>query len=211
MALQQASPKKIYIRVDNARLPSAYQEVEYIESNWTQHIDTWLTVSGNVKADYEYMPKENVSSQASWGLLFSMDTAWKNNWFGSGNVYLYYWNNTSSWAWVSITTLAINTKFHDIVSKDWCSRNGWTVWTPSSTSTSPTWTLKLFVTQRNGSITNYWWTRMFTFKRYDNDVLTQDLVPCYRKADSVAWLYDLVNDQFFTNAGTWTFAVGPDV
>lgn len=35
--------------------------------------------------------------------------------------------------------------------------------------------------------------------------------PCYRKADNVAGMYDIVNGVFHTNAGTGEFIVGPDV
>lgn len=38
-----------------------------------------------------------------------------------------------------------------------------------------------------------------------------DLVPCYRKADTVIGFYDVVNDVFYTNEGTGTFVKGPDV
>lgn len=38
-----------------------------------------------------------------------------------------------------------------------------------------------------------------------------DLVPCYRKADTVIGFYDVVNDVFYTNKGTGTFVKGPDV
>lgn len=37
------------------------------------------------------------------------------------------------------------------------------------------------------------------------------LIPCYRKADNVAGMYDLVSGEFYTNAGTGKFEVGPDV
>lgn len=37
------------------------------------------------------------------------------------------------------------------------------------------------------------------------------LIPCYRIADKVAGMYDLVNDVFYTNNGTGTFVVGGDV
>jgi len=37
------------------------------------------------------------------------------------------------------------------------------------------------------------------------------LIPCYRIADKVAGMYDLVNDVFYTNSGTGTFVVGGDV
>ena len=43
-----------------------------------------------------------------------------------------------------------------------------------------------------------------------NDELMH-LYPCYRKADNVAGMYDIVNNTFLTNAGTGSFILGPDV
>jgi hypothetical protein len=37
------------------------------------------------------------------------------------------------------------------------------------------------------------------------------LIPCYRKSDKVAGMYDRINDVFYTNAGTDLFIVGPDI
>lgn len=53
--------------------------------------------------------------------------------------------------------------------------------------------------------------RYYYCKFYDNGSLVRDFVPCYRKADGVAGLYDRVTKRFFTNAGTGTFAKGNDV
>ena len=191
------------------KLPSEYQEVEYIQSSGTQYIDTWLTVSGNVKADYEYTPTSSSPSAPVF-----MDTDWRNNWFGSWNTYIYYWGNTSNNEWYTVGSLAQNVKAHDIVAKSWCSRTlNWTTvsYTPSSSYPSPSWTLKLFAGQRAGSIISYNVSKLYSFKRYDSWVLTQDMIPCYRKSDSVIGLYDLVNNQFYTNAWTWTFSKWSDV
>jgi hypothetical protein len=37
------------------------------------------------------------------------------------------------------------------------------------------------------------------------------LKPCYRKADNIPGWYDTRNDTFYTNEGTGTFVVGPNV
>lgn len=48
-------------------------------------------------------------------------------------------------------------------------------------------------------------------KIYENSHLARDFVPCYRKADSKPGLYDLVTKQFFVNQGTGSdFLLGPD-
>jgi hypothetical protein len=49
------------------------------------------------------------------------------------------------------------------------------------------------------------------YKIYKITTNTSELIPCYRKADLVAGMYDRVNDVFYTNAGTGSFVVGPDV
>lgn len=40
----------------------------------------------------------------------------------------------------------------------------------------------------------------------ENDVIVRDYIPCYRKSDSKPGLYDIVNKQFYTNAGSGEFS-----
>lgn len=40
----------------------------------------------------------------------------------------------------------------------------------------------------------------------ENDVIVRDFIPCYRKSDSKPGLYDIVNKQFYTNAGSGEFS-----
>lgn len=39
----------------------------------------------------------------------------------------------------------------------------------------------------------------------------RNFIPCYRRSDNVIGLYDLVENKFYTNAGTGNFLKGPDV
>ena len=43
-----------------------------------------------------------------------------------------------------------------------------------------------------------------------NEII-RHFIPCYRKSDNVAGMYDLVSGEFYTNAGTGEFIVGPKV
>jgi hypothetical protein len=52
---------------------------------------------------------------------------------------------------------------------------------------------------------------LYNFKLYDNGTLIRDYIPCRRKSDNVLGLYDVVNNQFYTNAGTGVFIAGPEV
>ena len=50
--------------------------------------------------------------------------------------------------------------------------------------------------------------RLEYFEVYDQDTLIRNFIPVMRKSDSVVGMYDLVNDVFYTNAGTGTFSYG---
>jgi hypothetical protein len=52
---------------------------------------------------------------------------------------------------------------------------------------------------------------VYSFKIYSNNDLVRDFVPCCRTSDDAIWLYDKVNDVFYTNSWTWTFTKWPDV
>ena len=58
--------------------------------------------------------------------------------------------------------------------------------------------------------------RIYDFKAWDGTVQTDDnlvldLVPCYRDSDQEPGMYDRVNDVFYTNSGTGTFILGPEL
>lgn len=53
--------------------------------------------------------------------------------------------------------------------------------------------------------------RIYSFAVRRNGYRVVDLVPCYRKSDSVIGLFDLVRQVFYTNAGSGTFVKGQDV
>lgn len=50
--------------------------------------------------------------------------------------------------------------------------------------------------------------KIYSTKVYDDNILIRDLVPCYRKSDNVIGMFDLVNNVFYTNAGSGTFLKG---
>lgn len=53
--------------------------------------------------------------------------------------------------------------------------------------------------------------RIYVSDNVDGSSRTHDFVPCYRKSDNEPGLYDVVNNIFYTNEGTGSFGVGPDV
>ena len=49
---------------------------------------------------------------------------------------------------------------------------------------------------------------IYYFKIWDNNKLVRNFVPCYRKKDNKAGMYDTVTKQFFTNSGAGEFLTG---
>ena len=58
---------------------------------------------------------------------------------------------------------------------------------------------------------NVCWARCSYFQIYDNGALQNNLVPCYRKSDSVIGMYDTAVGAFRTNVGSGSFTKGADV
>lgn len=66
---------------------------------------------------------------------------------------------------------------------------------------------------RNGRSTyQYGKYKVYEFSLTDgNNAIARQMYPCYRLSDNVAGMYDKVSGTFFTNSGSGTFTVGPDI
>ena len=199
--------------VAQSRLPSAYQEVEWIESSWTQYINLWWTPSSNYcKVEANITPYTWWQDwSVFWGMAYSSNSyslhTNQSNWYmnlgSSVNIQsttFSSWTNldlefiADGWAW----TLHLNSNTYT-----WS--YGWTI----VQSTRPFY---LFAFNENWSTTWKANLRVYSFKIYSGaNTIERDLVPCYRIADSVIWMYDLTNDQFYTNSWAWAFTKWPDV
>lgn len=52
---------------------------------------------------------------------------------------------------------------------------------------------------------------MYSFQHKSNGVVVRDFIPCYRKSDGVIGFYDAITKTFFDNDGTGNFTKGADV
>ena len=210
------------IYIPNIRLPSAYQEVEYIQSIWDstnngQYIDIWYSFQNNKgRISMKYSPVDFWSSW-SW-----KRATWSYN--NTSSIYV-YWNYSSFYIWMGSNyidtwyTMTTWTDYEvDIAADNWnytLSYN-WNTssWTYSSTIVNNR-TLSIFSAHvADSGTTEYYYRssmKLYYYKLWDNWVLQRDLVPCYRKSDWEIWLYDLVNNRFYTNSWTWAFTKWADV
>lgn len=210
------SIKEIYLwNPWGSRLPSAYQEVEYIQSSWTQYIQ----ISSAFNTSYKVVADAQVSSTSWDTILFWISNSqkwatWSNRHRYWVNIYNWNVNMIASWSdWVTVTSA--NTSRHTYT----INQNTWMVDSTSKTinysSYSWYWEwITLFWYREIGE----WWVnykisaKVYSFKIYNTSWgLINDLVPCYRISDNVVWMYDLVNNTFYTNSWSWTFTKWADV
>jgi len=181
--------------VAQSRLPSAYQEVEWIESSWTQYINTWVKASNTISTELVIRPNMSYTSEYAvfwdaWSAsaLFFMEYNW--------NYRLHNWGTYWDFASVSNSKTTITTD------ASWITING-TSYSLTAGSSYSNNNIRLFDTgdgfSRRGRF------KVYSFKIENNWTPVRDFVPCYRITDDVIWMYDLVNDVFYTNAWTWTF------
>lgn len=185
-----------------------YQQVEYIESTGTQYIDTGLKLNQDSKVELEF----KITEAGDYNVFGSRTSASENN-FGIifSNTYqeidVDFQNYTTNRLSISND---ISRKIYKI------SNEGLYIGDIKKTVTS----YENFTTPENAYIFNMSGNppdieiakmKLYYCKIWDGDTLVRDFIPCYQKSDNVAGLYDLVNDVFYTNAGTGNFTVGAEV
>jgi hypothetical protein len=181
------------------RIPSAYQEVEYIESSWTQKISTGYNTNSSIKIETDFMTTSSSGNQ----VLF-WTTYWSWAWYDCLAFRSSSWFEAWAWWWnVIFYNFSINTK-HTLEYTLSSATLDWTTRTYSRSSAG----YELTIFYGNWK---WWHARVYSFKIYTWTTLERDFVPCYRKLDSVIGLYDLVNDVFYTNSWSWAFTKWQDV
>jgi hypothetical protein len=196
------------MKVTQTNLPQEYKQLEYIESNGKQYIDTgFIPTINTTRCFVRFSP------------LTTGDTAFFGARNGSNPFYFFY-NIDNNYTWpISRATkvsgspaLAINNiyivdwdkgdyKFYDDNYNllEYGTRSGTN---PCNTS------MYIFNFQPTDSRSTS--AKLYEFKIYSEDVLVRNFVPCIRKSDEEIGLYDLVTNKFFENKGTVAFTAGPE-
>lgn len=197
----------------STRLPGEYQEVEYLESSGTQWINPqyslWATSDWKLECKFSVtaLPQENSP-------LFGVNR--------SGSTYKIFVTPDSNLNMImptfgSRTISAVQTNTEYVLECD----NTGTYFeshlngslknrlTRSATATNTDVFIFHDVNTAYGNLSG----RIYYAKFWagGDSPLVRYLVPCYRKSDNVPGLYDVANDQFYTNSGTGAFTLGPDV
>lgn len=196
------------------RLPSAYQEVEYIgkDSNNGSYINTGISAVANtidVQSKYSidasadcYLMAVRVSG-GSKQFCFCGYYSWKHQ-FAYSN---YFYAGSYSPG----TTVTADVHFEQNNQKIYIDE---TLIDDRSTNALMDIDLPYYLFGRNygGSLDKQIKAgKIYYWKIKKNGTLVRDYVPCYRKSDDEIGLFDLVSNGFFPNDGAGLFIKGADV
>lgn len=182
-------------------LPSEYQRVEWIWNSWTQRIDTGLYPNSNMMVQMKFI----YPTYWWWNLFWFNDSESNSFRFFRANdtTYLDYWSwnnyNRIQWSYITSTTAIYEVEFWNRYVKDIPTNT-----TKISSSSVSFWdkSIKAYIFW---NIDNQDYMKLYYCKIYISWTLVRYYIPCYRKSDNVIWMFDIVNQQFYTNVWTGTF------
>ena len=189
-----------------AKLPKEYQEVEFIQTSGTQRIDTGIIPNNNT---YQIDTKIEVVTTTQNLTVFGTTTATST---------LFITAYSSKWYWCSSAaeknggvysptigkqyTLSFNDKNHNFLANNSVVTTGLV----NTNATTP-----IIINARDTGTFGQWKYYYFRIINNATNEVIMDLIPCYRKSDRLAGMYDSISGKFFTNIGTGEFIVGGDV
>lgn len=222
------------------RLPKEFKEVEYIESDGNQYIDTGVYGTQKTRIDitYEYMPSTTSSivlgnriGNRQNELLLSADSidtldalflGYANSGVSSDKVEYSNYNipiTASKKYRVVINseivpnkrlTPNIDLKVRSLYTSINVNKTDYVVPNVNSDLFSTFKTLDVFGGYTSRTDFHLTAMKLYALKIYNGKILQRDFIPCYNTNTSEVGLYDLVSQQFFANLGSGKFKKGAD-
>ena len=184
-------------------------EIEFLQSSFTQYIDTGIKVTSNPRAIVELMQTTTMGSDY-WGNMYPGAYA---NTDGMFSAYFFY-GQISAWRYGNKKhevgqsfRVGLNVKFKLETGKKVILNDGEQevemnndfVYSPDQKN------VDIFRSRE----TSYSSWKLYTFKLYDAGELVRDYIPV--RVGTTGYLYDKVSGELFGNQGTGDFILGPDL
>lgn len=195
-------------------LPKGYTKIEYIQSTGTQYIDTGYSAPDGFIADivFEY------TGSTDGCILGAHDLAspWNRNYIKGAKLSKNWVVGTGNTDLMPETTVTSNKKYTLHVStvkgNSYLDVDGTRVGISNNKSARSALNLWLFYHHYNEyNELDTTPGKLYSAKIYSPDgTLVRDFMPC-KNASGVAGLYDLVNDEFYGNAGSGEFVAGAEI
>ena len=197
----------IFQFVPGPKLPSGYTELEYIQSSGTQYINTGFNPNQDTKivisvaflgsVGENVLGSRNSSSDGTnrFGIITFSSSSKIGSFFGS----------------TATQAISLDSSVHNYtLSKAGLSVDGTSYGGAYGANFSCTYPITLFAWNNgsNGIVKNS--SKIISCKIFSGEVLARDFIPC-KNPSGVIGLYDTVNSQFYSNAGTGIFIAGPEI
>lgn len=193
-----------------SRLPSGYQEVEYLESPTFGNListNIYSTKTTEIYADFKF---RKIIPQDAY-IISSYNNAQFTsiNCINDPSVYrLRVWKgDVKGEKFPNLYYNKPETRYKVKLTNDGCIVNGIKYTTTFNMSGFQPSNFNLF----GNSVSTSCVCVIYEAIIWDNGQKIGHLIPCYRKADHEAGMYDIVNGVFYTNQGTGEFIVGANV
>ena len=187
-------------------------ELEYLACTTTQYINTGITADPTYDFEIECL-SEVIGTEGVFGARSGTSGRGHSLIFPSqGHVRYSYGNNVGDGYSVKITNLAVNqwVNYKSVDGKSLYVDGVLIGSTSYSTYSALNLTYYLFTSNTNGSAGTIKAKRIRKFVLYDaNDYEIMHLIPV--RVGSDGYMYDKITGSFFSNSGTGTFILGPDV
>lgn len=184
-------------------LPAEYQQIEYIGIGASG--GAWLHTGHNFTINDEFEIKQKYDSTPntnSWFFGAYVGTKQTDVGYTNDNIYIQTGGRNVS--------KAFDTNIHVYKSTRYAFAIDGAIVSGATPNWQNTTTIECHLFYiGDGAYSNN--CRIYYAKIWTSGVLDAYLIPCYRKADSVPGVYDLVNATFYSNAGTGSFIVGTDL
>lgn len=210
--------KYLLVKKQGGRLPSGYQEVEYIESTGEQYIDTGFILYVNNGFFIDFVPENDPTSSNAPNYINAGGSGGVSDERVQINTYVRSGTNLSGELQFfdkknidpkiiknQRTTISVIDKFLTY-------GNGTTEELVTSYA-NPTKTSMIIFASYNQALTQiYRFSKMklYNLKLYNSNEVVRDYIPCYRKSDGEIGLYEIIEGRFLTNQGSGTFNKGLD-
>lgn len=181
-------------------VPYEYQAVEYLESSGTQWIETGIVPNQNIVAQIKFM-NLTITGNCIFGYQATETSDWR--FFNTNGQYYFDQYADRIYGAVCPPYTIQELELGDYYVKNLVN-NSYII---SGTKVDFTGTTTITLNKGSAMSNNRW----YYAKIFSSGELVSDLVPCYRKADTVAGMWNRVTNTFITNSGTGTFIVGRDI
>lgn len=203
------------IPVSVSKLPSEYQEVEYISNaDANSYLIPYTTSSNTNTLEVRTKIKQTVSNTEQ--CLLSSSTNTLELGISSTLDRVFQWDIKDQSNEI-VSSIPLMNKYTKIYGK-WTTSDRLLTIDNNQTSAAPSTldikNMKLnllrYTNPSNKQGSYPFESKLYYFKIYDNGIKVRDLIPCYRKSDGIIGMYDTVEGGFYTNQGTDAFEKGPD-